>query len=266
VVALFVLPLVRGGRVRWDIVLRGTLLVAAPVGWLLTHRSVYVAPTKNLDPTLVLPGNLALGVAPFSAVGRVLTGVAFAGALLACARLARPHLRRSSIEAEQLAAAGLVVIVAGVLPLATFATNFLGMDDRLTAVSGIGGAMVWVGVAHMVRRELPASPSRLVSAAAVVALIAVVGAIRVDRTRDVADAGDAAVAESHRFADLAATTRVVQVAGPVAVAGRVDGLNDGWNATAATQFHSGRADIVVLVEIEGDLTGPPPDDPDAQFR
>jgi hypothetical protein len=58
----------------------------------------------------------------------------------------------------------------------------------------------------------------------------------------------------------------VTVPGPVAVARRVDGLNDGWNATAAVQRFTDRRDVVVLVVINGQETGPPPDDPLVEFK
>jgi len=54
--------------------------------------------------------------------------------------------------------------------------------------------------------------------------------------------------------------------GPIANARRVDGLNDGWNASAAVQRFTGRRDVVVHVVINGQDTGPPADDPLVEFK
>ena len=231
--ALVAVPLVRRRRVRWDIVLRGLIVLAIPLAWLLSHRTVYTVPRGRLDPTLVLPGNLSLGLAPFGTGGRIVTGIALAGVLVAIARLVRPRLRPESTDAERLAIAGVLVIIVGVVPLVPFATNFIGMDDRLTVVSGVGAAMVWVGVVAMAVRD---TGRRHIVALSAVLLLLVAVPLRVGRTRDFVDAGDAAVREAQRLALLAADARVVRVPGPVAVARRVDGLNDGWNATAAAVY------------------------------
>lgn len=261
--ALVAVPLVRRRRVRWDIARRGAVVLGLPLAWLLTHRTVYTVPRGHLDPTLVLPGNLSLGLAPFGASGRIVTGIALAGLLVAIARLGRPSMRPESTNEEQIAVAGAVVIAVGVLPLLPFATNFIGMDDRLTVVSGVGAAMVWVGVIGMVVRD--AGRRQMAGLAAAVLLVIVIP-VRVGRTRDFVDAGDAAVRETRRLASLTEKSRVVSVPGPVAVARRVDGLFDGWNATAAVQRLTDRRDVVVRVVIEGTETGPPADDPLVEFK
>jgi hypothetical protein len=261
--ALVAVPMLRQRRMRWDVVLRGAIVIALPLVWLFSHRTVYTVSRGALDPSLVLPGNLSLGLAPYGVGGRIVSSVALVGVLVAIARLVRPSLRPPSTDAEGLAVAGLLVLAIGVLPLAAFATNFIGMDDRLTVVSGIGGAMVWVGIVGMVVRDV-GRPELVAIAFAALVVLAI--PLRVGRTRDFVDAGDEAVQETHRLAALVADHPVVQVPGPIAIARRIDGLNDGWNATAATQGYTGRREVVALVVIDGLVTGPPANDPLAEFR
>jgi hypothetical protein len=112
------------------------------------------------------------------------------------------------------------------------------------------------------------------SRAAVTAIVAVGAAvlllvalpIRAERTRDFDRAGDRAASEARRYQEATANERVLVLDGPVAVSGRIEGLNDGWNATAATQAVSGRPDRVVLVRLDGTVTGPPADNPLQEFR
>lgn len=242
----------------------GWVLVAVPVAWSLAHESVYAnAVTGRLDPTVVIPGHLSLGLAPWSAGGRFATIAGLAAALTAIVRLARAELRPSTGVAERLAAAGGAVLLIGVAPLVNFETNFFGLHDRLTAVSGIGAAMVWVGGVAMVGRAV--GRRGLVAVAAAVLLVAVAVPLRVARSTDYHRAGVEAERVTAQLAADAAHDRIVERTGPIAVVDRIDGLNDGWNATAAAQLRSGDPRVVVLVGPNAETNGPPPDHPQAEF-
>jgi hypothetical protein len=251
-VALVAIPLVRTRKVRWDVFVRGGIAIAIPLIWRAAHRTVYIVPTGNLDASVALPSLLSLGLTPFSTLGRVVTLIAVAGTVVAAIRLIRVE-RSRSVEFERLTVAGLVVVIAGIVPLARFATNLFGMDDRLTVVSGIGAAMIWVGIAGIAARHL--NDRRMVTAAAL-ALVAIVVPLRIDRTRDYVDSGDAAVEDATNLAEASPGLDVVSVVGPLAVSGRVSGLYDGWNATAATQLITSRDDLIVRVSIDGSEVGP----------
>jgi hypothetical protein len=149
-----------------------------------------------------------------------------------------------------------------VVPLARFPTNFLGLDDRLTVVSGVGAAMVWTGGAAAVLRLVGPARARLLAPALVVVVACVVVPLRIDRERDYRDAADAALAEATRLVSLTDGERVVEVTGGLANVDRVYGLNDGWNASAAVQALSG--DPTRVVHTDG--IGPDPGDPTQAFR
>jgi hypothetical protein len=251
VTALFGVPLLRQGRLRWDVITRGGALLAVPLVWAMFHR-VYVGPTGRLDFGLAVDSHLALGLEPFSGLGQLLGGAALAGAALAAIRLVRARPGAASVGFEHMSVAGLVIIVIGILPLLSFSTNFYGMDDRLTVVSGVGAAMIWVGLVGMTASYL----GRRVIQAAVLALIALVIPLRAANNRDWVDSGRAAKTETQRLARLAQESRVVEVAGPLATVGWITGLHNGWNATAATQLLLDRRDVVVDVIIDGKKTGP----------
>ena len=251
-VALVAVPLVRARNVRWDILVRGAVAIAVPLAWRATHRTVYAVPTGHLDATVALSSLLALGLTPVSTAGRIVTVVALVGTLVAGLRLVRVTESRSR-DFERLTVAGLLIVIVGIAPLARFATNLFGMDDRLTVVSGVGAAMIWVGIAGIAARNVN---QRLVIATAVIALTAVVVPLRIGRTRDYVDSGRAAVTEANRLAERGRQQVVVDVPGPLAVSGRIAGLYDGWNATAATQLVLGREDVIVRVSINGTPVGP----------
>lgn len=266
--AVAAVPCLVHGRVRVRVrdAAIGLVLVAVPALWAAVRSTVYDhSSTGKLDPRLVFPGHLSLGFAPFGAQGRVVTALGLAAILAAVVRLARRELRPSTGFPDRLVVAGAVVVLAGVAPLASFATNFFGLHDRLLLVSGVGSAMVWTGAALMVAAWLR-RPAVLVAAA--LAFVAVVVPLRAMRTVDYRDAGTDAVRETARLgaAVRASGARAIDVPGPVAVVDRVWGLNDGWNATASVQLHLDDPTVVVGVVLPDiGRSGPPPDRPRAAF-
>ena len=152
------------------------------------------------------------------------------------------------------------MLLVGVTPLARFPTNFLGLNDRLTVVSGVGAAMVWVGGLAMVARGRRHGRGLVLAAA--VGLLAIAVPVRVAREHAFREAADAALAETHRLVALTDGQRVIDVPGPIAVVHRVWGLSDGWNATAAVQLLSG--DPTRVVHVGG--MGPRADDPRQPFH
>jgi hypothetical protein len=249
---VFVVPWLRQRRIRWGIVARGVIAISVPLVWTWTHQ-VYIESSGHLDLGLAVPAHLSLGLKPFSTGSRVLSALALAGVFLALIRLVSPRLRSPSTEFETLTVAGFGVIVIGVLPLVNFASNFYGMDDRLTVVSGIGAAFVWVGIVGMTARSWQTHGATVVAA---LVLIALVVPVRIQNNREWVDSGRAATAETQRLARLVQASPVVVVPGPLAGVGWVTGLHNGWNATAATQLLLDRRDVVVDVTINGIKTGP----------
>jgi hypothetical protein len=251
-VTIFAVPWLRQRRIRWGIVARGSIAIGIPLIWASTHR-VYTVSSGHIALGLVLPAHLSLGLEPFSTGSRLLTAVALVGVLLALIRILSPRLRGQSTESEVLAVAGLTVIIIGVLPLIAFASNFYGMDDRLTVVSGVGAAMIWVGIVGMAARAVQTHAATVI---ATLFLIALVIPVRIQENRDWVDTGRAATVEIRRLAILVQTSPVIEVPGPLASVGWVTGLHNGWNATAATQLLLGRRDVVVHVIVHGASTGP----------
>lgn len=261
VAAVVAVPMLRGRRPSVRDVVVGAAVVGVPIIWALTHRTVYERSPGWVDPTLVLPGNLSLGLAGFGLQGRLVTGVGLAIALAVLAHWQRAGMRDLA-EDERLALAGAIVLVLGVVPLARFPTNFLGLDDRLTVVSGVGAAMVWTGGAAAALRLVGRARARVLAPALLIALACIVLPLRIDRQRDYGDAADAALAEAARLVTLTEGERFVDVTGALANVGRIYGLNDGWNASAAVQVLSG--DPTRVVHTDG--IGPDPDDPTQAFR
>jgi hypothetical protein len=263
--AVVAVPYLVHKRPQPKLVAFGLGAVAVPALWAAIRSTVYDhSATGKLDPRLVLPGHLSLGFAPFGVQGRLVTLVALLLIVSSIVRLARRDLRPSTGFAERLVVAGAVVIVAGVAPLASFATNFFGLHDRLVLVSGIGAAMVWTGGALLVA-SLVGERSSAVLVVAGVAFVAIAIPIRAVRIQDFVDAGRQAMQEADRIGATVNGRRAIDVPGPVAVVDRVWGLNDGWNTTAAVQFVTDDPGVSVGVIIDGQRTGPPPDDPRASF-
>ncbi len=242
----------------------GLGIVAAPIVWSLAHPTLYRSVHGFIDPTLILPAHLSLGLAPFGPQGTAVMVVGMIGIGVAAGRLVRGLFPLVGLVAARITVAGLGVLVLGVAPLARFPTNFLGMDDRFTSTSGIGSALVWVGIALMITnvvRAVSDVPAGAVGASLAVALVAITVPLRVGQHRDFAGAAHEGRMMVAQWAAAVRPGQVVRLPGPVANVGRVYGLNDGWNATAALQAVSGLRTVVVLT---GGV-GPPLDDPTALF-
>jgi len=218
--------------------------------------------TGHLDPSVVLPGHLSLGLAPFGAQGRLLTVVALAAIVWSLVRAVRMGAGRAELG-ERLVIAGTVVLLFGVAPLASFDTTFFGMPDRLTLVSGVGAAMVWTGGALIVARYVRRPQAVLVGVA--VLFLVVVVPVRFVRTSDYEDAGRRAQHETATLSERARSTPVFDVPGPLADVDRSWGLNDGWNATAAVQVAVDDPRVTIGTIIYGERVGPPRDSRNPDF-
>jgi hypothetical protein len=99
------------------------------------------------------------------------------GSTVALARFILPSLRPSVGRSEWLVFAGLTIMVAGALPFMSsgFDGMFRLLGDRANQTAAIGGAMVWIGIASMIR----------IRAAAVAFVgVAVVAAVPIRLDRD----------------------------------------------------------------------------------
>lgn len=147
---------------------RAALAVGAAALWVVSHP-VYGLSTGRLDLTSVLPAHLG-GAWP----------IVLLAAIWAWWRSPDDDVRR-------LLTWGGLTFVLGVGVLATHGTSFVGLEDRLTAVSGIGVALVLAGVLLALPR--PAALAGL----AVVVLVAV--PIRLDLAQRYHDAARHAIVE-----------------------------------------------------------------------
>lgn len=251
VLAVVAVPWLRTGGVNRPLLLRGAIGLGIPIVWAVAHP-VYVDTTGHLDLELALPGNLSLGLEPFGTAGRLMFAIALAGMLVALLRLVR-STDRASLHYEVLVVAGVAILLMGLAPLVSIRSNFYGMDDRLTVVSGIGAAMIWVGITGMCVERVSRQWAIAVPA---LGLLAIAVPLRVTSNREWVDSGRLAHAETERLVQLLQQSPHVEVVGPLAGVGYVTGLHDGWNATAAAQLRMNRQDVVIDVLINNELTGP----------
>ena len=263
-VAVIVVPYLVGRRPRsWRMTALGAGLVAAPALWAVIRSSVYDhGSTGRLDPAVVFPSHFSLGMAPFGPQGRLVTAVVIVALAWSLSRVARSGVESTGFG-ERLVLAGTVVVLCGVAPLVSLNTNFFGMNDRLMLVSSVGVAMVWTGVVLIAARLV--SRPRVVLALGLVAFVALVLVLRTERTRDFVDAGRETTREIAALSASARSQSTMDVPGPLANVNRVWGLNDGWNATAAVQVALHDQDVTIDTVIYGQLVGPEPSRPDAQF-
>lgn len=145
--------------------------LAALAAWILWH------PTRSMLGSVVRPGTLwsahfGLGVAPNHTIGIALYCAAAAGVSLGLWRWWRGQ--RSAGSGPWLVAVGTVVLALGVVPILrdeTLAPR--GMSGRAYAVSSIGAALIWVGIAKLVTNARPAWLALVAGAFALVLLCSV---------------------------------------------------------------------------------------------
>jgi len=264
--AVLLVPFVVGRRPTIARVLSGWAIIGVPMAWAALKVSVYdTANSGSLDIRLVLPSQLSMGLSPPGMQGKLMALAGTAIVIFSLARLASPSLRSRAGTGERMVAAGALVIAAGVAPLVHLATNFQGLDDRLSTVSSVGAALVWTGGALVAAQLVGRRRATTVYFALAVALVVVVLPLRFVRTRDFVDAGRQATATTRVLSDQARNHQLVTVDGPIAVVDHYSGLNDGWNATAAVQLALHDPTVVIHVTIQGIQSGPPADDPLAAY-
>jgi hypothetical protein len=192
-VAVVVLPWLGRGRPDRSLVVGALASLGAAALWMLVNlHPDKAARGVALDPAQVIHGHAGWGVVPDGAAASLGVVAVVVGVAIAAMRALRPAWRGSFGIDEQLALGGAALIVLGALPFVVYFYAPLGAGDRVTVVSGVGGAMVWVGLLGMVARA-----HAVAGAIAAAGLLVLAGVARTDRTVQWGRAGDdaAAVAE-----------------------------------------------------------------------
>lgn len=241
--AVGVVPLLLRRRVTVRASVVGIVVVGLPLTWAVLNVSVY-DPSKSgrLDPVVALRAQLSLGLAPVGLQAR-LVGLLLAVSVTAAAlRILSPRLRPRSGVADQLVLGGAALVALGVAPLVRLRTNFQGLDDRLSAVSSIGVAMILVGGALMLARSVPAW-SRAIQVALILGLLALAVPVRAQRTHDLVRAGQEAVAVHRQLAARVAAGELVHLTSMPAIVDHYQGSNP----TAAVQLllHDRNAGVTI---------------------
>lgn len=189
--------------------IRGLPLVA--VGVALVAGSYHLRHDQGWFGFASVPDALfGQGIARWTAPSAVLLCAGLLGVVLVLLRPLAPTLRQAiPAEPARLVLAGLGVAAAGYAAFVRYPINPLGVGDRANVVSAVGGAMVWTGLGWALAGH------RRVLVPVALAFAAVLGAGRVARAADWANAGDDTAAV--RAAVVPAFDRVP--AGTVLVAG-----------------------------------------------
>lgn len=266
-VAVVLVPWLLTGRLQRRTSLIGIAAIAGPTIWALASMSAYpgAAAAAWIDPTTIIPGTLALGLDP-----RWVTGMAVASVLAAVGagvllRGAATRFRRTT-QPEWLVLAGLALCLLGVIPQLKLHTDFYGMYDRSNTISGVGAAMVLVGVAWLAGRLLAGRTRQVIAVAALVAFVVVAGLIRVSWDRNYEKEARVVNQGLHKIEHRDLSHPVI-VHPPFARGFRLVGLGDGWNASAALQLRTGDPNAIVWVKPwkECAANGPPIDKPQAVY-
>ena len=226
---------------------RGAALGAAAGGlafaWIQAHP-VYGGSTGSVDLASVLPAHFGLGL-PVRSSGAALLGLG-----LAVVATVTWWVNRSDRAAVRVIEWGALTFVLGLAPLLRFATQFRGFEDRLTAVSGVGVAMVLAGTLLLLPRRA--------AMAAAVAVVAVAIPVRLDAADRYAEAADRALAERDAAVAELGCRSSADLAEPLFVRDGIAGLADGWNASAAMQLAVGDDEVTVRSPYRDRLIGPDP--------
>lgn len=249
----------------WRTTAMATAAAIPALGWALGSATVYsseVATTEHLWLEH-LAGPLAMGLPVEVRLPAVLTLALTALSVIAAARARRERDASPDAYSLELVIAGGLLVVVGVLPALRSYTIPSGMGNRLTAVSGIGATMLWVGAVRSLHVEL----RRLVRIGVVTLAAVLVIWLRVDDLSQwdaVGETGTAAATELGLRAQESVDRSVIHD-GRIAVRRDFYGLYDGWNATAAAQVIYGDPSLVVQVDIRCLRSGPTSDDPLEQY-
>lgn len=119
----------------------------AVLGWLVTHSHPSRQPGEVADMGQMPAAHLGWGIVPAGPVAdAVLLGSMLVLALALGLMILRPE-RRDVVAMTALV--GIVLIVAGAAPFARYFYAPIGAGDRASAVSAIGGALVWAAMVEL---------------------------------------------------------------------------------------------------------------------
>lgn len=252
--AVVLLPWIATGRPHWRPIVAGAVVLGCSGLWILAHWHSAKAVQRDYGayPQL-LDAHFGWGVAPEGFVGSLLAATALAGIAVALARLALPSMRRSAGIPERLVLSGLVVMVSGSIVFVAYFYAPLGAGDRVSFVSSVGGAMVWVGLAWMVGRMW-----RPAGVAVMVVVLSLGLVVRWERTQlwATAKADAERIVEVVRSVDPSCATVTF---GPAPIQEKnVAAFLDQSNVDAAVQVALGRDDVsgAITFDDEAFLAAP----------
>ncbi len=135
------------GKAGWRVAVPTAAAVGLAGTWMLLNwHPDKQGLDQSLDVSLVVPGHFGESVVGLARpVQAAVIGAVLGATLLTASRLIPDDRRPTAGWPEWLIASGWGVIVVGVLPFIRYFYAALGFGDRVTVVSGLGGAMVLVG-------------------------------------------------------------------------------------------------------------------------
>ncbi len=183
---ILVIPLLVERRLRWGYLAAGAATQGLMALWIVTHwHSAKDVSTEIADVGQVLPAHFGWGIAPWGLTADIVLLFAMAGICVAATRA----VKGLAGGPERMMLAGLVIMIVGTLPFATYLYAPLGAGDRFNYVSAVGGALVWAGLFCLVGRWRVQA-----GVVALAALIAVSFVARLERAETWDVAGNDAVA------------------------------------------------------------------------
>jgi hypothetical protein len=170
--AFIVVPCLVHRRFRWAPAIAGAATLSSVLLWQLTHwHSVKSVQRDPAALTQSVAAHFGWGIVPRGPLASLAVCAALVGTVVVVARLVTKDRRSHTGAAEWLVVAGWVVVLLGTVPFSLYYYAPLGAGDRVTYVSGLGGAMVWVGLLWCVgrhRRVLAVAAALLLAVAATV--------------------------------------------------------------------------------------------------
>ena len=172
---------------RWVGVIPSLLTLVASATWLVINWH----PEKqglnvSMDPAFVVPAHFGVSVTGgVRLLQALLPVVVLCISAIAAYFLIREERRDDTDWSERLIVLGWGLLFLGVLPFARYFYAPIGFGDRVTVVSGVGGAMVLVGVIALVGRWWRPAAVVLATVIAIAAL-----AQRASMVKDYAIAAD----------------------------------------------------------------------------
>jgi len=184
IIAALALPVLLGTHDTWAAAVRRTVPLLVVAVWLVSG-SYHLRHDQGWFGFSSVPDALfGQGIARWTLPSALLLATGVVGTALVVARPLAPSLRQAiPAEAARLVLAGLGVVVVGYAPFVRYPINPLGVGDRANVVSAIGGAMVWTGFGWSLSRH-----GRVLAPLAL-AFVALLGAARLARAADWANAG-----------------------------------------------------------------------------